>query len=249
MHVHLFFVDGLLIDTGHYNMRNEIWTTIKHLPVQQMYLTHHHEDHTANARLLSKHFNCPVFASKKCADIMRKPPGISFAQQLSWGKAHAFSEIKIKEDFIETPNYRFEIIATPGHAKDMVCLLEKNNGWLFSADLWVADRIKYFMRPESMAQQIQSIQKILQYDFEVLFCSHNPQFKKGKTRLESKLAFLQDFYGTAATLYRQGYSAKAILHQMNIKENKRVKWLSNGALSSLNMVLSVMRDEDWKHGK
>lgn len=249
MFVHMFFVDGLLIDTGHYNMRKEILNTLQQLNVQQLFLTHHHEDHTANAGLLSQHFNCTVYASKKCAELMKHPPKISFVQQLIWGKAQAFISVITKDDYIETPNHRFDIIAAPGHAIDMVCLLEKNKGWLFSADLWVANRIKLLMSAESMAQQIESIKHILHYDFEVLFCSHNPQFSNGKTCLQQKLQFLQDFYGQAAYLYQQGNSAKAIFKKMNLKENKWVKFLSGGELCRLNMVLSVIRDEEQKRSK
>jgi len=246
MWVHLFFVDGLLIDTGHSNMRQEVLATVQNLPIQQIYLTHHHEDHTGNVNLLSTHFNCPVFAPQQCTDIMHQPPRISFIQKIIWGKAQPFTSAIAKDGFIETPNYRFEIIAAPGHAVDMVCLLEKTKGWLFSADLWVANKIKYFMRPESMAQQIASLKRILNYDFEVLLCSHNPQLKNGKVCLQQKLIFLQDFYGKVAELYQQGYTAKAIFKKLQLKESKRIKFLSGGALSSFNMVLSVIRDEDLK---
>ncbi len=30
---HIYFIDGLLIDTGHYNMRQEIFTAVSSLPV------------------------------------------------------------------------------------------------------------------------------------------------------------------------------------------------------------------------
>lgn len=248
--VYIYYVDGLLIDTGYYHMRKEIWAAIRNLKVQQIYLTHHHEDHAGNVNLLSKHFNCKVYASKLCTEIMRQPPRINLIQKVIWGKAKPFTSIRVKEDFIETEKYRFEIIAAPGHAIDMVCLLEKNEGWLFSADLWVANRIKFFMQHESMAQQIESIQKILQYDFDVLLCSHNPQLKNGKACMKQKLAFLKDFYQQVAQLYAEGLTAKAILTKMGMQENKTMKWFSGGALSSVNMVLSVMRDEDKKaHNK
>jgi len=247
--VYVYYIDGLLIDTGHYHMRKEILASVLNLNVEQIYLTHHHEDHTGNVALISKHFNCSVYTSKLCAEIMQKPPRINFLQQVVWGKAKPFEAAIVKKDFIETNNYRFEIIAAPGHAIDMVCLLEKNEGWLFSADLWVANRIKFFMRPESMAQQIESLKKILQFDFEVLLCSHNPQLKNGKACLQKKLIFLQDFYQKVASLYQQGYPAKVILNKMDMQENKPMKWLSGGALSSLNMVLSVIRDENSRNDK
>ena len=244
MFVYVYYVDGLLIDTGHRNMRNAIIKTLAPLEVKQMYLTHHHEDHTANIKPLAAQFNCPVFASSKCAEIMKDPPAISFAQWQSWGKSDPCDTIIPKDDWIETPKFRFEIIPIPGHAIDMVCLHEQNQGWLFSADLWVYHYIKYFMRPESMSKQISSLQRIVKLDFEILFCSHNPQLTDGKKGLIKKLSFLQEFYEQAAALYHQGLSEREIFTRMNLTEKRMVKLLSGGSLSAMNMVRSVMRDEN-----
>lgn len=249
MFVHVYHIDGLLIDTGHRNMRQDVLSKLKDLDVNQMYLTHHHEDHTANAAILQKHFSCPIYSSQLCADIMKNPPSISFAQWLTWGKSEALDTIEIKENNITTPHYNFEIIGIPGHAIDMVCLYEKHQGWLFSADLYVYHYIKYFMRAESMAEQISSLKRIIKLDFDILFCAHNPQFKNGKKELQRKLQFLEDFYGKVSQEYQEGNPASAIFKILNLKENWKVKLLSGGELSTLNMVKSVIRDEDDKSKK
>lgn len=244
MYIYVYFVDGLLIDTGHSNMRKEITKTLSPLPVQQMYLTHHHEDHTGNILPLVNQFDCPIYASTACAEIMKQPPPISFAQWQSWGKSDRCDTIIPKDDYIETDNFHFEIIPIPGHARDMVCLYEKNEGWLFSADLWVYHYIKYFMRPESMSQQISSLQRIIKLDFEILFCSHNPQLTGGKAGLINKLSFLQDFYEQVATLHHQGLTEHQIFTKMNLTEKRMVKFLSGGSLSTINMVRAVIQDEN-----
>jgi len=243
MYIHTYWVDGLLIDTAQSNMQTEVLNTLMPLPIQQIYLTHHHEDHSGNIVTLQKQFNCPVYASTKCKALMQQPPKISFVQHITWGKSPSFNLIQAKDNFIKTDQHHFKIIAAPGHATDMVCLLEAEKGWLFSADLWVANRIKYFMEPESMKQQIKSIQNILQYDFDALFCAHNPQLKNGKVCLQNKLVFLQEFYEQASKLYHQGYTEKAIFKAMQLKENKIIWLLSGGYLSAMNMVRSVIRDE------
>ena len=244
MFSHIYFIDGLLIDTGHSNMRQEVLKTIQPLPVRQIFLTHHHEDHTGNINPLQAHFNCPTYASARCAELMKQPPKISFAQWMTWGKAEANFKIQVKEKSIHTPNHSFQLIPIPGHAIDMLALYEAEKGWLFSADLWVKEYIRYFMRPESMAQQISSIKRVLELDFEILFCSHNPQLQGGKVKLQQKLQFLEDFYGRAAALYHQDYSATAIMKAMGLKESWRIRILSTGGLSTLNMVKSVIRDEE-----
>ena len=84
---------------------------------------------------------------------------------------------------------------------------------------------------------------MLKLDFEQLFCSHNPQFKDGKAKMAKKLQFMEDFYGKVATLYRKGNSSKAIMKKMGLKEKWMIRIVSTGALSTINMVRSVIRDE------
>lgn len=246
MFSHVYFIDGLLLDTGHRNMRKEILATLGGLEVNQIFISHHHEDHTGNLAELQQHFKCHSYSSAACIELMKKPPKISFAQWLTWGNRPANFHLKEKERVVLTPNYKFDIIPIPGHAIDMVALHEAEKGWLFSADLWVYKYIRYFMRAESMDQQIESIKRVLQLDFDVLFCSHNPQLSGGKQKLREKLQFLEDFYGRAADFYHKGYSPSAILQAMGLKEDIGMVCLSTGELSTMNMVRSVIRDEKSK---
>ncbi len=241
--VHVFFVDGLLIDTGHSNMRREIVEQIGAWPVEQIFLTHHHEDHTGNLGPLQERFQCPSYASSTCVELMKAPPPISLAQWLSWGKTTPNFNIQVEDKSITTPSYHFQAIHIPGHAPDMVGLYEAQQGWFFSADLFVSDYIKFFMPTESMAEQIKSIRKVLQLDFDVLLCNHNPTLTGGKRRLERKLAFLENFYGEVSRLYHQGYSVSNILREMKLREDWFLRLLSGGALSTANMIRSVIRDE------
>ena len=244
MFSHIFYFDGLLIDTGHSNIREGVLMYVSNLHVDQIFITHHHEDHTGNLKVVRDHFDCPAYASPQCCEIMKNPPGISFAQRLIWGNYEPFAELETCENEISSENHTLNIVPIPGHAPDMVCLHLKEKGWLFSADLWVSEYIRYFMRTESMAQQINSIRKVLELEFDVLFCSHNPQFKNGHQKLQNKLQFLEDFYGRVSELYRQGYPESSIISTLNLKEKWAIRILSGGALSNLNMVRSVIRDEN-----
>lgn len=242
MFSHVYFIDGLLIDTGHSLMRKEIVAKLKDLPVQQIFTTHHHEDHTGNVIQLQKQFNCEVYASSLCCELMKSPPKISFAQKATWGKRPPLFNLIPKDHFIQTPNYRFQLIPIPGHAVDMVALYEPKRKWLFSADLYVNSYIAYFLNSESLGTQILSIRSILELDFETLICSHNPQFKNGKQQLAKKLKFLESFFEDVAQLQQKGHNAKEIFKLLKLKENKVIKFISGGSLSKMNMVKSVIRD-------
>jgi len=66
---------------------------------------------------------------------------------------------------------------------------------------------------------------------------------KPKERLKAKLQFLEDFYAKVSTLHQEGYTPQAIFNTLQLKENWQVKLLSGGDLSAMNMVRSVILDE------
>lgn len=241
-YAHVYYVDGLLIDTGHIKVGDAVRSTLQDWNVQQMYLTHHHEDHTGNIEALQQQFTCPVYASALCSTMMKQPPRISFAQKLTWGDRPAYLDIIPKEGTIETDRFQFQIIPIPGHAPDMVALYEPNQKWLFSADLYINSFIGYFLREESIVDQIDSIQRILELDFGPLFCGHNPQLTGGREKLAKKLTYLTDFYTRISEWAAAGHSEKQIFKKMELKEFRSIKFLSGGDLSKMNMVRSAVRD-------
>jgi len=240
--VNVYFINGLLIDTGQSRMRKAIIDFVKPLPVQQIVVTHHHEDHTGNLKPIKALFNVPVYGSAKCSKLMKKPPAISLPQKIYWGNRPAFKITPLTSNTLPTTNYTFEIIDIPGHAADMIALFEPNKGWLFSGDLYVNTTIKYMLDNESIAQQIKSIKKVLQLDFDTLFCAHNFKAKNAKQKLKDKLQFLERFYAEVMHWHLKGYPPKIILQKMKLIEKNSIKIISNGKLSQLNMIEAVIRD-------
>ena len=100
-----------------------------------------------------------------------------------------------------------------------------------------------FFYRESVKQQIETIKNLLQLDFDILFCAHNPQMKDGKKKLETKLRFFENFYEEVATLHKKKLSPAQILRKMELKEFWFLKIWSGGHLSVINMVNAVIRDE------
>lgn len=242
LYTYIYYVDGLLIDTGQSKARKQIISDCSKLSINQIFVTHHHEDHTGNIIPLAKNHHCKVYGSKLCKEIMQVPPKISLAQKLVWGNRENYNEITAINKEIKTPQYTFEIIPIPGHAKDMLALYEPNKGWLFSADLYINSYIDYFIDNESVLQQINSIKKIIKLDFKVLFCSHNPQLNKPQNQLIKKLYFLESTFEKVEKLHKKGKSISSIQKELKLKENYFVKTLSGGKLSKRNMITSIIRD-------
>ena len=131
-------------------------------------------------------------------------------------------------------------VHTPGHSRDHTVYLEENHGWLFSGDLYLGEKIKYFRSDEKFKDQIDSIKTVLEYDFDALFCAHNPVPEKGKARLVKKLSFLEELYGEVKRLCLKGYSEKAIVKALGNKKDKLVKFVTLGNVSFAQMVRSAM---------
>lgn len=242
LHVHIYFVDGLLIDTGQSRMQKDVISNLRHLEVNQIFISHHHEDHSGNIAEIHDLYKCPVFASPRCCELMQSPPKISFAQKMVWGDRPPFKEIRPVPNELKTKNYYFQVIPIPGHAEDMLALYEPNHKWLFSADLYINSYISYFLKDESMRKQMESMRSILKLDFETMFCSHNPKMTGGKAQVKKKLDYFESFFDQVSTYHQKGYGVNQIMKEMELKEQKLIKMLSGGMLSKANMVASAIRD-------
>lgn len=245
--MHVYYVDGLLIDTGQRKAGKQIAEATRNLDVNQIFITHHHEDHSGNIPSLRKLHDCPAYAPEMTCEIMKAPPRMSFPRRLLWGVREPYDQLVPVGNQLKTNNHRFEVIPVPGHAPDMAALYEPDKKWLFSADLYVNHSIGYMLDSESIKTQIASIKSALALDFDVMFCAHNPQLSNGKKRLARKLDFLEKFYQQVADLYRQRNDEKYVFRKLKLKEDRLVKTLSGGQLSKMNMVKSVIRDLETEH--
>lgn len=240
MSVYMYVVDSVAIDSAQRHMRKEVLELLKEHPVDKVLLTHHHEDHSGNASDISRTFSAEVFGHQLTADKMKGPLRILPYQHLVWGKA-ARINLSFLPESIETDNCRFLPIHTPGHSKDHTVYLETKNGWLFSGDLFLGERIKFFRSDEKIEDQIDSLKTVLGLDFDGVFCGHHPIPKKGKSKIAAKLAFLEDLNGAVKELKREGLSEAAIISKIDQKHDRLIKWITMGNVSFANMVRSAFK--------
>ena len=245
MTVHVFVVNDVMIDTGLRHMRPEVLAMAREKKVGHILLTHHHEDHAGNAAAIAAQQGATVYGHPLTAEKMAVPGRIYPYQRLIWGRSDPVV-VRPLADVFETNGCRLAPVHTPGHSRDHLCYHDRQNGRLFSGDLFLGERIKYFRADERINEQIASLKKVLRLDFEALLCAHHPVMKNGRRALAAKLDFLEDFYGRVALLARQGLKADTIMARLGLEEQRLIKWLCFGNVSLKNMVRSVIRslDED-----
>jgi len=240
MTVYLYVVDDLMIDTGLAHMCREVVSIAKKEGISRAVLTHHHEDHSGNAAALKDILNVSVYGHPLTMSKMKTRFGILPYQHYMWGKA-APLKMAIVPEMIETANFRLQTIHTPGHSKDHVAYLEPDRGIIFSGDLYLSGRVKYFRADEVLLEQINSLQKILRFDFDAVLCNHHPKPTNGKERIAEKLQFLEDLCGGIRKAWEKGYGEKEIFRELGLKEQHFIKWFCFGNVSMRNAVRSAVR--------
>jgi glyoxylase-like metal-dependent hydrolase (beta-lactamase superfamily II) len=214
--------------------------------IRRSFLTHHHEDHSGNAAALKKELGMRIYGHPLTIDKMSGSNHIHLFQHYVWGKAQSLNMEAYPEN-IDTKMGAMKPIHTPGHSKDHTSYFLENAGILFSGDMYLADRIKYFRVDECVGTQIESLKKLLRLDFDMILCGHFPRITKGKERIQAKLAFMEDLYGSVISLWEKGLTEKKIFKALKLKEDQLTFRITLGNISMMNGLRSIIQHYTDKH--
>jgi len=120
-------------------------------PVEQVVLTHNHSDHCALLPRVREAFHPEVFAFSPNTD----------------GVDHQVRD----GDTIKMGNAYFEVIHTPGHSSDSICLYNRTEGVLFAGDtpLLIASATGTY-EPEFL----EALEKVCARDVRTIYFGHGP---------------------------------------------------------------------------
>ena len=236
--VYSFLVDGMLIDTGPQCLETDLIPFYENLSFELVALTHSHEDHSGLAPWIQEYKNVPIFVHPKGISICAKPCPYPKYRQITWGVRSKFSALPLR-DVIQSRSQEWKVIYTPGHADDHVALLDEVRGRLFSGDLFVSTKTKVIMDSESIPIIIESIRRLLTYDFQSLFCCHAGYIQNGKSMIKQKLDYLENLSGEVANLYNEGRSIEEIDQKIFPKKYPIVAF-SEGQWDSRHIISSIV---------
>lgn len=239
--VHFFRFEDTLIDTGSFKSRRAL-PDFSAAPPAQVLLTHFHEDHSGNALYFSRKYNVPVYGHPLTLPILARGFPIQLYERIMFGPVEPLQAEPFPER-IRIGRYEAEWLHIPGHSQDHCCFYVPEKGWLFSGDMYVADRIKIWRRAESLKLQREGLRKLCSLDFDTLFCAHNPQEKGGRERLKAKLEFFDNFYGEVALHAQKGLPLKESMRSLGRKESYFTRFMTEGDVSVENMFRDVYREE------
>lgn len=242
MCAYFYILGDIVIDSGQSHLKNEVLSLLTDRKISMVLLTHHHEDHSGNVAEIKEKFQVPAYLHHLGIKKLQKGFKILFYQHWVWGRASKVQCEPVPEK-IESSNYTLTCIHTPGHSKDHVVYYLPDKGYLFSGDLYLGDRIKYFRVDERICDQIESLKKVSKLDFDVLFCGHRPRTKNGKKHILSKLDYLENLYGEISHLLKAGRNSKDIMKRVCLKEVLSIKIFTQKNVSAENIVRSVAKCE------
>ncbi len=237
----VYYIDGLLIDTGAFNTRRSIKNFVTDNHVEKIALTHYHEDHAGNAGFLKEHLNIPVYGHPLTIENLKSNIRLKPYEYYIFGRLEK-AEISPLPKLIETNHYKFKPIHTPGHSQDHIIYHEENEGWVFSGDLFLGPKIKFFRKDENIVLTIKSLYKLLSLDFDCLFCGHNPKTKNPKSFVINKVEQMHLLMDDVNDLINKGYSDKEVLKTLTKgREMYSAIAFTLGDVSYKNMVLDAIR--------
>jgi glyoxylase-like metal-dependent hydrolase (beta-lactamase superfamily II) len=234
----IYIMGPFMIDTAAPNVSEAVGAMVERFSPQMVLVTHHHEDHSGNAGMIKDRFGLPVLGSRLTALAIQKKFYLAPFQRLIWGSPRPKS-MDVPDDEITCGDYTLKMHPAPGHSPDMTVFLEPDRGWLFSGDLYLASRVKVFRDDEDFGQTKASLQKILELDFDALFCAHNPKPQQGKKYLKEKLQYLLELEGNVKDLHRKGSDSREIAARLLGSEGL-FPLLTSGRLAKRHLIDSIL---------
>jgi glyoxylase-like metal-dependent hydrolase (beta-lactamase superfamily II) len=240
-----YLVDGLMVDTGCAHTVREFTQALVGSHVQLIANTHSHEDHIGANAALQSTFDAQILAHRDALPYLADPRlrPLHPYQRVVWGYPAPSTGLALGNQ-LETEQFRFEVIHTPGHSPDHVCLYEPTQGWLFAGDAYVGGRDKALRRDYNVWQIINSLKKLARLDAQFIFPGSGTVRDNPKETLRTKISYLEETGERVLGLRARGLSYRSISRQLFGPE-MLIAYYTLGHFSGRNLVRSYIEDEQF----
>jgi glyoxylase-like metal-dependent hydrolase (beta-lactamase superfamily II) len=243
-----YLLDGLLVDTGCRYSAPELVRALADIPLVRIVNTHSHEDHIgANGRLQRQREGLEILAHPLALPVLADPRRTQPLQpyrRLFWGWPEPSKGQPISDGaLIETEHYSFQVIYTPGHSPDHLCLYESRQGWLFSGDLFIGGRDRALRAGYDIWHIIASLKRIAGLPAAMLFPGSARVRDNPAQALEAKISYLEELGERVLELQRQGRDVPAIVRAV-CGRPMPIEFLTLGHFSRRQLVLSYLKTKD-----
>jgi len=237
--VSAYLVAGLLVDSGPSYTAEELTDFLKDRSLKTVVNTHYHEDHIAANALLKERYGVELLAHPLAINKINQPATLYPYQEDVWGYPIP-SQVKEIGDSVGTDHFRFDVIYTPGHDRDHICLFEQKHRWLFSGDLFVGTRPKAIRPMNDIRQIIVDLKKVKGLKPRFLFPAPGKVVVEPLSVLEQSIQYLEELGQKVMELHGKGLSPAEIVNRIFGGEYELAEFTQHH-FSALNLVNSYLK--------
>ncbi len=214
-----YLVDGLMIDTGCAFCTPELVGALAGQSLKTIVNTHTHEDHIGgNGRLQRQWPALEIAAHPLALPVLADPRScqpLHPYRRLMWGWPEPSEGRAVADgEILATGKYAFEVLYTPGHSADHICLFEPDRGWLLTGDLFVGGRDRALRADCDIWQIIASLKRLAALPARTLYPGSARVRDDPATELAAKIAHLEGLGEQVLALHRQGRSVRQIVRAL-----------------------------------
>lgn len=238
-----YWVDGVMVDTGCAHTVGELLRATDGLKVDVIINTHSHEDHIAGNAAIQIRDGASIRAHPLALPVLAEPGKMQPLrpyQRVMWGYPEPSKGLPIGKT-VERNGLRFQVIHTPGHSVDHICLFETNYGWLFTGDTFIGGKDRALRADYNVWNIMASLRKIAVLDASVAFTGSGSIKKAPQQEIRQKIEFLEETAARVWNLHRKGLSRSRIRDELFGKE-MLLCYITLGHFSGKNLVRSFIDD-------
>jgi glyoxylase-like metal-dependent hydrolase (beta-lactamase superfamily II) len=238
-----YWVDGVMVDTGCAHTVGELLHAIEGLKVDVIINTHSHEDHIAGNAAIQLRDGASIQAHRLALPVLaepRKKQPLRPYQRVMWGYPRPSKGLPIGET-VEQNSLRFQVINTPGHSVDHICLYEKDRGWLFTGDTFIGGKDRALRADYNIWNIMASLRKIARFDASLAFTGSGSIKRAPQSEIYWKIKYLEETAERVWDLHRKGLSRSRIRNELFGKE-MLLNYITLGHFSGKNLVRSFIDD-------
>lgn len=231
---------GVLVDTGFPHAAAHVRDVARRLGIEAAAVTHAHEDHGGNARLLAE-LGLPVVATAGTLDRLRRPAALPYYRRIVWGTPRPLGATQGTVDDAPLRAAGLQLLAAPGHLPDHAVVWDAERGHLFGGDLWLGVRVRVAHAGEAPRALVGTLRRLADLDPAVLFDAHRGVVERPAALLRAKADWLEATVHEVERLAEAGYDPSAIRARVLGRE----PWVAFGSLGEygkMNLVRAALEE-------
>lgn len=236
-----YWIDGLLIDTGPACAARDLLRVLKPVAVNQIAITHAHEDIIGGlSALCTAYPEAKIYASAYAIDTLAEPERLrlQWYRRLAWGLPGPVANViplDEVENTINTPDYQFRAVETPGHTSDHVSFYEPSRRWVFCGDAYMPGVVQTWPRDADLFGVVSSLRTLADLRPERLFPSGSGVRRTALPDLHARIGLFVRLAQDVAKLEAAGMSSEEMTHRLFRGEPRAPFW-TEGYLTATNLV-------------